>query len=550
MNMNKTLIASAVACLLMSGSASAHILMDSSYNGFSSDAATAAEQTAELAAFGAAIGYNSGSAQATADAMKTIDGRLTNQGVSYSVIMADFNNAFVNGHAPSVVNGKIIPWSAPSTNTTPTTPKLSDKVASQPSSSTTVTQADVDQAQNDALSDHAKFIKQNIDDIALNKGNIVTIAGKVDILAGSIGDETTRATKAEGDNKALINTNTGNIATDHQGIVAANTINTQQQGKLTKLDNDNNHTARHVSDLQRVTGELKAQIDNLQNNFTHVTPVDGHLATDANHTKVDGYTSPKATTDTANSPSWLAKQAQGQQQQPAVESKVAHTQVSVDTTSLNQGITDNHSDIERNSKQIVTLESNQSADHAQIDVNKKAIAKNGSDLAQVKQDVTDTKQSADDAYQQANTAQSKADDAYSLASGNTATITDTQADVATLQQHESTTLDAISNGDAETLSKANSYTDNRFKQLNDQVKKAERKADAGSASALAAVGIPGLNDGQTWNVGAGVGQFGEGQAVAVGANYRVSQNVALKIGATATPTTQDYGAFAGVSIGN
>ncbi|WP_407933095.1 YadA-like family protein, partial [Herbiconiux daphne] len=54
----------------------------------------------------------------------------------------------------------------------------------------------------------------------------------------------------------------------------------------------------------------------------------------------------------------------------------------------------------------------------------------------------------------------------------------------------------------------------------------------------------------TWNVGAGVGQYADASAVAVGANYRVSEHVAFKVGVTATPTTQNYGAFAGVSIGN
>jgi hypothetical protein len=59
-----------------------------------------------------------------------------------------------------------------------------------------------------------------------------------------------------------------------------------------------------------------------------------------------------------------------------------------------------------------------------------------------------------------------------------------------------------------------------------------------------------LNNSQSWNFGAGVGEFGNAQAVAVGGNYRVTENVALKIGGTASPTSQDFGLFAGVSVGN
>ncbi|MDK9585885.1 YadA C-terminal domain-containing protein [Lelliottia wanjuensis] len=93
------------------------------------------------------------------------------------------------------------------------------------------------------------------------------------------------------------------------------------------------------------------------------------------------------------------------------------------------------------------------------------------------------------------------------------------------------------------------YTDQKFAQLKSQVDDNRKRADAGSSSALAAVGIPGLNNGQTWNVGAGAGSFGDAQAVAVGGNYRVSEHIAFKAGATASPTTQDYGAFVGVAFG-
>lgn len=105
-------------------------------------------------------------------------------------------------------------------------------------------------------------------------------------------------------------------------------------------------------------------------------------------------------------------------------------------------------------------------------------------------------------------------------------------------------------GDKQTLKAANAYTDSKFANIDKRLSDVKKQANAGSASALAAVGIPALSGGQTWNIGAGVGQFGNAQAVAVGGSYRVTENVAFKVGGTASPTTQDFGVFAGVSIGN
>lgn len=105
-------------------------------------------------------------------------------------------------------------------------------------------------------------------------------------------------------------------------------------------------------------------------------------------------------------------------------------------------------------------------------------------------------------------------------------------------------------GDRATLQQSESYTDQKVNGLKSEVQDNRKRADAGSASGLAAVGIPGLYGSQSWNFGAGVGSFGDAQAVAVGGNYKVSEHVAFKVGATASPTTQNYGAFAGVAIGN
>lgn len=221
-----------------------------------------------------------------------------------------------------------------------------------------------------------------------------------------------------------------------------------------------------------------------------------------------------------------------------------------DIATLKTNVADEQKELTAHDKRLVKVEGNQSADHAQIATNQSLISKNGHDIGQNKTDIASTKQSADIAEKHANSAQLKADDAYSIATANTADITRNTSDIANLQQYAGNAQQAIDAGDAATLKQSKDYTDSKFKQLKNQVKEAEKRADAGSASALAAVGLPGLNNGQTWNIGAGVGQFGDASAVAVGGNYRVSENVSFKLGVTATPTTQNYGAFAGVSIGN
>lgn len=180
-------------------------------------------------------------------------------------------------------------------------------------------------------------------------------------------------------------------------------------------------------------------------------------------------------------------------------------------------------------------------------------------------------QVAGDAKNVANRAEGKADHAEQVANGvdakatsavSTAQRADTHAtqalnQVQTFDNRITSNSTAIHNetqarieGDRQTLEAANAYTNSKFANIDKKIGDVDKRAKAGSAAALAAVGLPGLNNGQTWNIGAGVGEWSGAAAVAVGGNYRVSEHVAFKVGATASPTTQDYGAFAGISIGN
>lgn len=166
------------------------------------------------------------------------------------------------------------------------------------------------------------------------------------------------------------------------------------------------------------------------------------------------------------------------------------------------------------------------------------------------------KTTADHAEQTASTASHKADKAqtdatYAVNTSNAAKQSVTRFD-ARINDNTTAILSeshARYQGDAQTLAQANQYTDQKFANIDKRIGDVKKRADAGSSSALAAVGIPGLNNGQTWNLGAGVGSFGDAQSVAVGGNYRVTEHVALKMGATASPSTQDFGGFAGVAIG-
>lgn len=93
-----------------------------------------------------------------------------------------------------------------------------------------------------------------------------------------------------------------------------------------------------------------------------------------------------------------------------------------------------------------------------------------------------------------------------------------------------------------------SSTNAGFKALRDQVDGVKKRADAGTAGVAAMAAIPGLSNGQRFNVGAGVGFRGDQQAVSVGATAAVNSNVTVRA-AVAADTNSGFTAGAGVAFG-
>jgi len=103
-------------------------------------------------------------------------------------------------------------------------------------------------------------------------------------------------------------------------------------------------------------------------------------------------------------------------------------------------------------------------------------------------------------------------------------------------------------GDANTLDQANDYTNKKFSDLKSQVDDNKKDAAAGSASALAATGIPQVTDSQHFALGAGAGSYNGESSVAVGFSARVNDHVVTKTAVTGD-TQQNFGVSAGVSYG-
>ena len=100
-------------------------------------------------------------------------------------------------------------------------------------------------------------------------------------------------------------------------------------------------------------------------------------------------------------------------------------------------------------------------------------------------------------------------------------------------------------GDAQTLSQANDYTNKRFSDLKSQVDDNKDQANAGTASALAATGIPQVEAGSDFMVGAGAGTYGNQSAIAVGVSGHLTAKTVTKL-AVSGDTNNGFGASAGI----
>lgn len=137
-------------------------------------------------------------------------------------------------------------------------------------------------------------------------------------------------------------------------------------------------------------------------------------------------------------------------------------------------------------------------------------------------------------------AKSRADQAYGNAQVNSAAIRKTNQQVAQntkqLANHE------------QRLDNLQQQTNRNFASLGQRIEKVQDKANAGTATALAAAGIPQVTGEQRFSLGAAVGGYESEQALAVGFSSRITDNVVIKA-SVATDTQHGVGYNLGTSIG-
>lgn len=91
-------------------------------------------------------------------------------------------------------------------------------------------------------------------------------------------------------------------------------------------------------------------------------------------------------------------------------------------------------------------------------------------------------------------------------------------------------------------------TNRQFASLGQRIDKVQDRANAGTATALAAAGIPQVTGEQRFSLGAAVGGYESENALAVGFSSRVTQNVVVKA-SVATDTQHGVGYNVGASVG-
>ncbi|EIV6645061.1 YadA-like family protein [Klebsiella aerogenes] len=72
------------------------------------------------------------------------------------------------------------------------------------------------------------------------------------------------------------------------------------------------------------------------------------------------------------------------------------------------------------------------------------------------------------------------------------------------------------------------YTDNKFKQLTGKINRAEKRLNAGIAGVTAIASIPYLTE-NNFSYGVGIGNYQNGNALAAGVQYRISQNNNIRL---------------------
>lgn len=129
-----------------------------------------------------------------------------------------------------------------------------------------------------------------------------------------------------------------------------------------------------------------------------------------------------------------------------------------------------------------------------------------------------------------------------LASTNQTNISKNTNGITTNRNNIQHNSDRIDNIDSDNKT----YVDNKFNQLKTDIYQVRKRADAGTASAMAMTQIAAPLNGYKYNIGIGIGSYGEQAATAIGAKFRV--NKSTTIGLTSSYDSQhNFGTSVGAN---
>ncbi|WP_279151972.1 YadA C-terminal domain-containing protein [Photobacterium iliopiscarium] len=204
-----------------------------------------------------------------------------------------------------------------------------------------------------------------------------------------------------------------------------------------------------------------------------------------------------------------------------VETNVATN--SKDITINKGAITTNSTDIATNNTNILTNKGAINSNSADINSNRNTISTNTDaidrNITNINNNTTHIRSNTVNV--QKNT--SAITKTKQLATTNKTNISKNTDGIKTNQtniQHNSDRIDNIDTNNK-------NYVDNKFNQLKTDIYQVRKRADAGTASAMAMTQIAAPLNGYKYNIGIGIGSYGEQAATAIGAKFRVNQTTTV-----------------------
>ncbi|EGC0267611.1 hypothetical protein H8U31_001362 [Salmonella enterica] len=423
----------------------------------------------------------------------------------------------------------------------------------------TAAQKSADDAQHDA--DEAYSMAQGLTkDIVDTQAQVATAQGTADqarslaISAGASGAKNTQDININKDAIAQETTDRTNAVAGVQTQVTDN--KTAIDGQTTRIDDNAAAIAINASGIKlnsNTLGLLNQDIKdagvNIQTNKDAIaTKVDtttydaGQKAQDQAISDVDG----KADANKAEIATNKAEQANTDQSQNKnlllVAGRVDQNTVWIRDNAAAQALVDGNQDkatadntqeINTNAGNIATNKTAAATNAGNIATNKTAIATNTSSIVTLQSGVKQAQDTG--AY-----AQSRADAAFQHAEDNKAALAATNKTVsshtAELANHESRIQDLEAKNSA------------NFGKLKNEVDQNRKRASAGIAGVAAMANIPQVIQGQTFSIGAGVGNTDGESALAVGMSARASEHVVVKT-SVSSDTQHNFVVGAGVSYG-